>query len=130
MPRALPCSTSIWIIVGTTKVEVPPWSATQSKKAAGSNRAIRMLLAPRVKKVSTLDPLPWENGPAWIMPSPGPAQNSSEVLMIVAITRHRSASMAPLGRPVVPEVYRSWLSRSGSEAIGGGVADAEPKSDS
>ena len=116
-------------MVGTRNVEVPPCSVTQRKKAAGSNLPIRMLRAPRVKKVSTLDPLPCDSGPAWIMPSLGPAQNSSEMLMSVAVTRQRSASMAPLGRPVVPEVYSSWLSRSGSESNWGGMGSAAPRRD-
>jgi hypothetical protein len=100
------CSTSIWTMVGTTKVDVPP-ASTQRKKAAGSNLGMVMLRAPRLKNVNTLDPLPCESGPAWITPSSGVGQNSSESDMRVAVTRQRSANMAPFGRPVVPDVYKS-----------------------
>src|ERR1700748_1767247 len=97
-------STSMAIIVGTTKLLVMRSWATRVRKPSGSNLRTVTLRAPRMKYASTFDPEPCAMAPMCAIASPGRASISSLSMLTVAATRPAMVDVAPLGRPVVPEV--------------------------
>ncbi len=109
-------SSSAMNIVGT------PWTAVQrslvivSRTAAGEKVSTGTIVEPWVTQaiVPRTHPKQWKNGTGMHILSLGVRSWQSPMLAPLA-TRFRCRSIAPLGNPVVPEVYMMQMTSSGSQ---------------
>ena len=81
-----------------------------------------------MKYARILEPDPWDIGATWTMPSRRVAPNSSSSIAVIEAMRAACDVVAPLGRPVVPEVCRIMLGSSGSIRTSGRAGLAAPSS--
>ena len=104
-------------IAGTPKIVVTPYFGTSASAATGSKLRWRTISPPfcSVSSVVTLSPPMWNSGANTSVTS---SSRMSSVLAALALFHQKLAcvSIAPFGRPVVPEVYMMTATASASTA--------------
>jgi hypothetical protein len=120
------CSSSIRMsIVGTLSISVPRSASNSSSIRAGSKPAGSTCVPPvcSAPRVASPQPAVWNIGIGLIHTSSGPASFTSANMRLTA-TRPRWGSIAPLGKPVVPDVYWIWAMSPGATS-GRGTSSAD-----
>jgi hypothetical protein len=111
-------------MVGTTRVWVPRYVSNASRIVAGLKPG-KITKVPRLAQAPnevTAPPPMWYIGIAlmYTPPSDMPARSATKV---ASLTRPMWCSIAPRGKPVVPEVYWTWIMSCGLTS-GSGVASS------
>ena len=111
-------------IAGTPNMKVTRWRSISSSVPPGSNAATRTQLPPlsSIGRVSMFSAAMWNSGAATRVTS-SPIRSGSISTLTAFQVRLAWVSIAPFGRPVVPEVY--MIMQVSSSPTGSSIGSAE-----